>query len=157
MQTNIKSFVAGSVTTLTIVALATTALAATGTVNFSTVNIKVGDEQVASVGDTYTLDNGAEAPYSISYLDENGGATTYIPIREFSALVGVVVLWDSSTESVIVGGETSLEQKTHISDFIDNSADDTDSDTTASTSDYSDWTADEEAAYQEFKDDILLY
>lgn len=105
MKTNIKSFVAGSITTLTIVGIATTALAVSGTVNFSTVNIKVGDTQVASAGDTYTLSNGAEAPYSISYVDVKGGSTTYVPIRKFSELVGSDVSWDSASGSVVVGND----------------------------------------------------
>jgi hypothetical protein len=103
MKTNFKSFISGAIVTTVIFAIATTALAATGTVNFSTVNIKVGDKQVASAGDTYTLSNGAQAPYSISYSDTNGGSTTYVPIRKFSELVGVDVGWDSSSGSVTVG------------------------------------------------------
>jgi hypothetical protein len=103
MKINIKSFISGVIATSTVVVIATTALAVSGTVNFSTVNIKVGDTQVASAGDTYTLGNGAEAPYSISYVDENGGSTTYVPIRKFSELVGVDVGWDNETSSVVVG------------------------------------------------------
>ncbi|MPM09835.1 hypothetical protein SDC9_56158 [bioreactor metagenome] len=129
-------FLAGVLTTLNVSSLAITALAVSGTVSFSTTNIKVNGEMVASTGDTYTLDNGAEAPYSISYTDEKGGGTVYVPIRKFSELVGVDVGWDSASSSVTVGESDASPIVTP--------------DTTSAT-DYSDWTAEEEAAYQEFK------
>ena len=84
MKKRIPSYLAGFLTAALIFALMTSAMAATGQVSFSNVNISVlGSEKIAS-GDTYTGENGAQIPSSITYTDEKGGKTTFVALREMS-------------------------------------------------------------------------
>ncbi len=46
------------------------------------INIAVNGKQIAKVGDTYTLDNGDEVPFSIVFK-----GTTYLPMRKLESLV----------------------------------------------------------------------
>jgi len=99
---NIKSFICGFLAASLIFTLGTIALAV-GTTAFSTVNVSVNGTQIGSKGETYRLPNGADAPYSISYIDENGGGTTYLPVRKIGELLGAEVGYDSKTGTVLIG------------------------------------------------------
>ena len=126
----IPTFVAGMLTAAVIGGLGVGALAASGAVTFNASNLMFNGQQISAKGEGYTLVNGCQAPASITYTDEKGGGTTYLPVRRISELLDVETGWDGATGSVTVG-------KT--------------ADTTAVPADYSDWSEEEEAAYQEFK------
>lgn len=126
----IPTFLAGMLTAAVIGGLGVGALAASGAVTFNASNLMFNGTQISAKGEGYTLDNGCQAPASITYTDEKGGGTTYLPVRRISELLDVETGWDGATGSVTVG-------KT--------------ADTTAAPADYSDWSEEEEAAYQEFK------
>lgn len=126
----IPTFVAGMLTAAVIGGLGVGALAASGAVTFNASNLMFNGQQISAKGEGYTLDNGCQAPASITYTDEKDGGTTYLPVRRISELLDVEIGWDGATGSVTVG-------KT--------------ADTTAIPADYSDWSEEEEAAYQEFK------
>ena len=126
----IPTFLAGMFTAAVIGGLGVGALAASGAVTFNASNLMFNGQQISAKGEGYTLDNGCQAPASITYTDEKGGGTTYLPVRRISELLDVETGWDGATGSVTVG-------KT--------------ADTTAVPADYSDWSEEEEAAYQEFK------
>lgn len=126
----IPTFVAGMLTAAVIGALGVGALAASGAVTFNASNLQLNGQQISAKGENYTLANGQQVPASITYTDETGGGTTYLPVRRISELLGVETGWDGATGSVTVGKAP---------------------DTAAMPADYSDWTAEEEAAYQEFK------
>ena len=127
----IPTFLAGMLTAAVIGGLGVGALAASGAVTFNASNLVFNGQQISAKGEGYTLDNGCQAPASITYTDEKGGGTTYLPVRRISELLDVETGWDGATGSVTVG-------KT--------------ADTTAVPADYSDWSEEEEAAYQEFKE-----
>lgn len=126
----IPTFLAGMLTAAVIGGLGVGALAASGAVTFNASNLMFNGQQISAKGEGYTLDNGCQAPASITYTDEKGGGTTYLPVRRISELLDVETGWDGATGSVTVGKAA---------------------DTTAVPADYSDWSEEEEAAYQEFK------
>lgn len=128
-----KKFLIGFLAASALFVLTGAALVMSGTVEFSTVNVEVNGQRVGSVGETYTLGNGEQAPYSISYKDAKGGATTYLPVRKISELLGVDIQWDGANNAVqvIEGTEQNVVS-------------------TASTDDDFEWSDDEEEAYQQF-------
>lgn len=81
---------------LVITLLSTTAFAVSNAKTIeailNSINIKVNGTQVAKVGDTYTLSNGKQVPFSISYQ-----GTTYLPLRKVAELVNKNVTYDSKT------------------------------------------------------------
>ncbi|MCQ4864674.1 stalk domain-containing protein [Pseudoflavonifractor phocaeensis] len=134
----IPTFLAGMLTAAVIGGLGVGALAASGAVTFNASALQLNGQQISAKGENYTLDNGQQVPASITYTDETGGGTTYLPVRRIAELLGIEIGWDSATGSVTVAGDVK-------------SADTPDPDTTTPSTDYSDWSAEEEAAYQEFK------
>ncbi len=130
MKKYLSGLVTGIALTLLVSGLAISALAASGNVSFNLSAIKFNGEVISEAGEGYTLSNGCVAPASITYTDEKGGGTTYLPARRVSELLGVDIGWDSASGAVTIG-ETP--------------------DTTAPSADYSDWSAEDEAAYQKFK------
>ena len=96
-SSKIAYFLKGFICALLVVSLTTGVLAATGTVKFSSVNVALNGQQVGAKGEYYTLANGESAPYSISYVDEQGGGTTYLPVRKVCELLGIEIQWDGST------------------------------------------------------------
>lgn len=139
MKKRISPFIAGMLTTAILGFLGITALAATGAVTFNVSNLSLNGTQISAKGENYTLANGQSVPASITYTDEKGGGTTYLPVRRIAELMGVETGWDGATGSVTVKGEVKAPAEPT-----------TPPDTTAST-DYSDWSKEDEAAYQEFK------
>lgn len=143
MKNKLPPFLAGVLTTTILGSLTLTTLAASGQVSFNAAGIKFNGTQISAKGEGYALSSGAIVPASITYTDENGGGTTYLPARRISELLDIDIGYDSATGSVTIGADNTT---------------DTD-DTAAPSTDYSDWTAEEEAAYQEFKAmwDVQLY
>ena len=134
-------FIAGVITATLVFALTSTALAASGQVSFNLSPIQFNGQQISAKGENYTLDNGCQAPSSITYTDEKGGGTTYLPARRIAEMTGVEIGYDATSGAVTVAdgrqGETQ-PANTPVQ--------------APSTNDYSDWSAEEEAAYQEFKE-----
>lgn len=138
----IPTFLAGILTAAVIGGLGVGALAASGAVSFNASALQLNGRQISAKGENYTLASGQQVPASITYTDETGGGTTYLPVRRIAELLGIEIGWDNATGSVTVTGDVKPTATP-------------DPDTTPST-DYSDWTAEEEAAYQEFKEIIEL-
>lgn len=63
----------------------------------NSVNIELNGEKVASVNESYMLQNGTMVPYSILYE-----GTTYLPIRKVSELLEIDIDWDNDTRSVLI-------------------------------------------------------
>lgn len=123
----IQGFVLGVLATVLVVSLTTTALAAGGYISFNRVNIRHKGTQIGAAGEDYVLDNGCAAPYSLSYTDEKGGNTTYLPVRKVSELLGVDIGWDGATKTVTIGREPT---KVDV--------------------DYANWTDEQNAEYEKF-------
>ena len=45
-------------------------------------------------GESYKAPNGQDVPSVITYVDETGGKTNYLSIRQISELLGIEVRWD---------------------------------------------------------------
>ena len=129
----IPTFLAGMLTAAVIGGLGVGALAASGAVTFNASNLVFNGQQISAKGENYILASGQQVPASITYTDETGGGTTYLPVRRIADLLGIDIGWDSAAGAVTVQGEAKTPANT---------------DNTASV-DYSDWSAEEEAAYQE--------
>ena len=99
----IPTFLAGMLTAAVIGGLGVGALAASGAVTFNASNLVFNGQQISAKGEGYTLDNGCQAPASITYTDEKGGGTNYLPVRRISELLDVETGWDGATGSVTVG------------------------------------------------------
>lgn len=130
-----KKFLSGALCATLVFSLALSALAISGNVSFNLSAIKFDGQVISEAGDGYTLSNGCVAPASITYTDEQGGGTTYLPVRRIGELAGVTIDWDGA---VVVKTPEFVEQEKR------------EAEKTAKT-DYSDWSAEDEAAYQEFK------
>lgn len=79
------------------------AMAASGTVRFSQITLAMNGSAVFSEGESLTASNGQPIPSSISYIDETGGGTTYLPLAYISRLLDAPVHWDAATGIVSLG------------------------------------------------------
>jgi fructose-specific component phosphotransferase system IIB-like protein len=122
MKQKLSGFIAGVVATATIASLMVAALATTG--QFS---ITVNPINVQVNGETFQPKdvNGKNVPVF------NYDGTTYAPLRALAEAYGLEVGYNAEKNMATVGEKGN--------------------NTTAPSTDYSDWTAEEEAAYQEFK------
>lgn len=106
MKRRISSFGAGLVVGVLALGLATTVWAAFGSVSYSAVDIQFwsGDEaHTIASGDTYTGENGAQVPASITYIDENNGGTTFVSLRKVAELLDAPIHWDGESEKIYFG------------------------------------------------------
>ena len=99
----ITSFLSGVVSCTLVLGLATTALAATGNVSFGRVNVRLNSEEVFAQGEELRTDAGQAIPSSITYTDETGGDTTYVPLSYLSRLLDTPVGWDQASKTVKLG------------------------------------------------------
>lgn len=121
MKANLKGFVLGVATTVAISTLGFTALAAGNLIEIHPINIMVNG-QIFAPKDV----NGKEVPV-FTYE-----GTTYAPLRALGEAFGQKIGYDNEKNVATVGEVPVVPEKP-----IDG--------------DYSDWTAEEEKAYQEFK------
>ncbi|MPM09832.1 hypothetical protein SDC9_56155 [bioreactor metagenome] len=112
MKNKLPPFLAGVFTTALICSLTVTALAASGQVSFNLSAIKFNGQQISAKGENYTLSSGTNVPASITYTDENGGGTTYLPAKRISELVGVEIGYDAATGSVTIGQKATSSTQT---------------------------------------------
>ncbi len=104
----ITSFLSGVVSCTLVLGLATTALAATGTVSFGRVNVRLNSEEVFAQGEELRTEAGQAIPSSITYTDETGGDTTYVPLSYLSRLLDTQVGWDQASKTVKLGYDATL-------------------------------------------------
>ncbi len=141
MKHNIKYFLAGMLVMIILSSTVTPALADSITktidVVLNSANIKLNGIDVCKAGEDYTLPNGSTVPNSITYTDENGGGTTYLPLRKISELLSLTVDYDSDTRTAILTSNP------------DNTA--APQNDTTTTDNVKSWSAEDEAAYQDFR------
>lgn len=123
MKHNLPSFFAGIACALLVSVLSVSALAATGTIS-----ITVDPTVKIQVNGTTFQPKDAKGK-AVPVFIYNG--TTYAPLRGLAEAYGLEVGYDAATGTATVGKQGSTAP--------------------AKKSDYSDWTAEEEKAYQEFK------
>ena len=97
MKRRVPSFLAGVLTTLLAVAMATTALAASGAISYNGATVTVGGEAQAA-GDITTAEG--QAPGSIQFTDAAGNVTHYLPLETIGQLPGVDAVYDPATKTV---------------------------------------------------------
>ncbi len=99
-----KSFVAGVLCSVAVAGLVIPAFAvATGAMTPNRVNIIANGETLSQAGENYALQTGTSVPSSITYEDENGGWTVYLPVRRISEALNVDIGWNSSQNAVVIG------------------------------------------------------
>ena len=102
-KSRFKCFIAGMAAATACFAIMATALAVSGNVSFNSVNVLMNGVSVFQKGDSLELNSGQEVPASIIYVDENGGGTTYLPVRWLSENLGVPISWNQETGTVEIG------------------------------------------------------
>lgn len=130
-----KKFLSGVLCATLVFSLAISALAISGNVSFNLSAIKFDGQVISEAGEGYTLPNGCVAPASITYTDEKGGGTTYLPVRRIGELAGVTIDWDGA---VVVKTPEFVQKEKVEADR-------------AAALDTSTWSDEKQAAYQEFK------
>lgn len=98
MKKRANTFIGGMLAGAMIFACGTAAFAAgTGNLRFSDVNMAINGNTVIKAGETLTTAAGGQVPSTITYTDELGRDTTYLPIRTFSKLLDIPVAWKDGT------------------------------------------------------------
>ncbi len=130
MKSQFKGFLSGFLFAALVFTLALSALAITGrmTIDVDPINIQVN-------GETFVPKdvNGKEVPV-FAYE-----GTTYAPLRALAEAYGLEVGYDADANMATVNDPEAKPEQPVTPD------------TTANATDYSDWSAEDEAAYQEFK------
>lgn len=100
---------AGAVTVCSIPAIAKSIDAV-----MNSVNIRLDGEKVASIDESYELQNGAKVPYSILYE-----GTTYLPIRKVSELLDISIDWENESRTVLIESGKNDEDTAKNTDTYD--------------------------------------
>lgn len=79
----------------------------------NSVNIKLDGVKVASVDESYELQNGTKVPYSILYE-----GTTYLPIRKVSDLLDISIDWDNDTRTVLIESDSNSSESTNVTPAV---------------------------------------
>lgn len=93
-------FIAGMVAATVCFTIMTTALAVSGNIFFNGINVSMNGVPVFQKEDFLELRSGQRVPASILYVDENGGGTTYLPVRWLSENLGVSITWNKETDTI---------------------------------------------------------
>jgi len=97
------SFVAGMVAMLMVVSSVGSVSAASNRVEYNKAGISLFGEDKVLTGESYKAPNGQDVPSVITYVDETGGKTNYLSIRQISELLGIEVRWDGQKNRVNLG------------------------------------------------------
>ena len=68
----------------------------------------LNSEEVFAQGEELRTDAGQAIPSSITYTDETGGDTTYVPLSYLSRLLDTPVGWDQASKTVKLGYSAAL-------------------------------------------------
>ena len=118
------SLAAGMMALTMLVSASVPASAAGSRVAYNQVGIRTFGVQRAAAGESWTADNGQKVPASITYTDDAGGKTYYLPLGEIGALLDAETAWNAQAgsveiapvdnsltlDNVIVGKTTSLPE-----------------------------------------------
>lgn len=90
-------FLSGAVAALLVCACVGASLAASGAVRFNTASVSFHGKTLFHKGKDLTGENGAAIPSTILYTDEQGGGTTYVPLRVLAQALHMPMYWDQET------------------------------------------------------------
>ena len=93
----------------------TAAAVATGTIDMNRINLSMDGKCIFSEEQFLELESGVNIPSSLSYVDETGGATTYLPLSYISKLLNVEVTWYGSDNAVVLGDNKTAVLDANIS------------------------------------------
>ncbi len=100
MMKKYGSFAAGMVAMLMVVSTVGSVSAASSRVEYNKAGISLFGENKVLTGESYKAPNGQDVPSVITYVDETGGKTNYLSIRQISELLDASVGWNAATNSV---------------------------------------------------------
>lgn len=106
MKNKIKGFILGIIVTLLMNSIVYASGGNTNLIEviFNNVNIALNGEEMAKCGDSYTLNDGEEVPYSILYK-----GTTYLPLRKVAEMLDKNVGWDGETHTANINDKDFLD------------------------------------------------
>lgn len=102
---NLPSFLAGMATMALSLTLVGTALAVSGRVEYNRAGVALCGQQQVTAGETWTAPNGQKVPTMITYVDEAGGKTNYLSLRQISEMLRLPVRWNAAENRVELGDE----------------------------------------------------
>ena len=101
-------FVLGMITMALLVSVVQSAAATSEQVRFNTAGIALFGEEKVAAGETYTAPNGQKVPSVITYIDETGGTTNYLSVRQISELFDAKISWNAQENRVEIAPPPSL-------------------------------------------------
>lgn len=109
-----KTLAAKTASVLLAVSLFGSALASSGgQVEYNQAGIALSGKDQVRAGESYTAPNGQQVPSVITYVDNAGGRTNYLSVRQISELLGVPVRWNSQKNRIDLG-QTASDYETVV-------------------------------------------
>lgn len=105
-----KSFFAGMLVMISVLALSGTALAASGQLQISDAGLVISDVVKVKPGDTYPVD-GQRLPAVVAYTGTDGKPYYYLPAQMWTDYFNVRVGWDEEKGNVVLGAPASGEAR----------------------------------------------
>ena len=102
---NLPPFLAGMATMAMSLALVGTALAVGAKVEYNQAGVALCGQPQVTAGETWTAPNGQNVPTVITYVDEAGGKTNYLSLRQISEMLKIPVHWNAAEKRVELGDE----------------------------------------------------
>lgn len=96
-------FLGGFLSATLVFSLVTSALAFAGQVSFGGVNIAVFGQKQVDAAESFATVGGAQVPSSLTYTDEAGGGTVYLPMRLMAELLDTDIAWRADSKTVNFG------------------------------------------------------
>lgn len=106
-----KSFFAGMLVMISVLALSGTALAASGQLQVSNAGLVIADAVKIKPGDTYSVD-GQQLPVAVTCTGTDGKLYYYMPAQMWTDYFNVQVGWSEEQNSVVLGAPSSGEAGT---------------------------------------------
>lgn len=101
---NWRSYIAGMATVALLAGVIVPAAASSvGQILRNQVNVVADGMTISGVGQNYMLSSGTQVPGSLTYIDENGGGTVYLPVRRVSEILNEEIGWDGARNAVVIG------------------------------------------------------
>lgn len=110
MKKKLTSILTGFTTAVLTLSLCATALAVSGQVEFNRAGISLFGEDQVRAGESFTAPNGQQVPSVITYVDDAGGKTNYLSVRQISELLNLEINWDAAKNRVNFGQDRSAGQ-----------------------------------------------
>ena len=101
-----KSFFAGMLVMISVLALSGTALAASGQLQISGAGLVIADVVKVKPGDSYPVD-GQRLPTAVTYTGTDGKPYYYLPAQMMSDYFNVRLGWSEEQNSVVLGASSS--------------------------------------------------